>query len=233
MTNVTGTVTFTLPAPIPGPAGPTGPTGAVGPVGPPGPAGPPGAVTTVPIDLNALAQQVAAILAAPATPPVTPPPATGTMWLYHDGIFSGAGDYSYGSGSIKYGVPDPADASVLTVEVLGDEGWQPRMPGDDFNSTGFTILTVKIKPTEPGSTWTAGVEGIGDTNIPNPSNGPVNIMQFGPNPAIVGQWNEYNIPLTALGLVNGIHCYKAAFQNQSAANPATDVVYFNDVGFVP
>lgn len=76
MTTVTGTVTFNAPA---GATGPQGPIGPVGPAGPQGLQGSQGAVGPVgPVgpspDINALAQQVAAILAGTTPPVVTPPP---------------------------------------------------------------------------------------------------------------------------------------------------------------
>lgn len=181
-----------------------------------------------PIDLNALAAKVAAILQAttpPVTPPVTPP-AAGTFWLYKAGVFKGAGDYDYGSGSVTFG-----PSSVI---VLGDEAWQPRMPADDLNTDLYTAITVSIKPTQ-NQTWGIGAEMIGDVPIPGTPPGVVDIMKYGPNPAVLGQWNTYRIPLTAIGIKpgSGIHIYKIGFQGQNVPDPKNNRQEFDAVGFVP
>lgn len=156
-------------------------------------------------------------------PPVNPPPVAGTFWLYKAGIFKGPGDYSYGSGRITYG--------ASSVIVTGDEAWQPRMPADDFNTTGFHYVTVSIKPTQK-QTWITGMEMIGDVAIPG-ATGPVDIMPYGPNPAVIGQWNTYKIPIGKFGNLPGLHVYKIMFQGQNVPSPSTNKVEYDAVGFVP
>jgi hypothetical protein len=151
--------------------------------------------------------------------------ATDTFWLYKAGKFKGPGDYSYGTGRITYG--------SSTVMVTGDEAWQPRMPHDDINTGPYTYLTVSIKPTQP-QTWISGMLMIGDVAIPG-SNGAVDLSPYGPNPAIIGEWNVYKIPLTAYGikLGSGLHVYKVMFQSQNVASPSTNKVEYDAVGLVP
>jgi hypothetical protein len=158
------------------------------------------------------------------TPVVTAP---GTFWLFNNGAFAGAGDYSYGSGTVTYGKPP---SGVVTVS--GDEGWQPRMPGDDFNATGYNFITVSIKPTQAGNTWITGAEMIGDIPFPGCPTAP-SIMKYGPNPAVVGVWNTYKIPLSAYCITPALHPYKVMFLEQSSTNKAGNSVAFNALGFVP
>ena len=197
------------------------------------------ACTTVPaqtvcVSLPARTITVVGTTAPTCTPPQTlsngvcvdPAPSTaGTFWLFKDGVFKGAGDYSWGSGKVAYG-------SVVTV--TGDEGWQPRMPGDDFDATAYHYVTISIKPTQAGNTWITGAEMVGDVQFPGCENNPPNIMKYGPNPAVVGVWNTYKIPLTAYCIKAGQeHLYKIMFAEQSSTNKAGNSVQFNALGFVP
>ena len=191
-------------------------------------------ITYTPTELQALAAQLEPYLVITPTPPI-PPPTDNAFWLYHDGVFSGAGDYSYGNQpfSIVYDHPAVGASGAVDVLATGDVGWQPRMPGDDFNATGYNFVTVSIKPTQK-QTWVSGMEMIGDKPIPG-SSGQVNIMKYGPNPAVIGQWNTYKIPLSAYGQVGGTYTndpYKIAFQGQNVPSPSTNQVEYDNVGFL-
>lgn len=180
-------------------------------------------VSTTTPPVTCTAPQV--LLNGVCTTPVTPP-ATGIFWLFNAGVFTGAGDcsgYSYGSGKVTCGT---------TVTVTGDEGWQPRMPGDDFNATGYNFITVSIKPTQAGNTWITGAEMIGDIPFPGCPTAP-SIMKYGPNPALVGVWNVYKIPLSAYCITPALHPYKVMFLEQSSTNKAGNSVQFDQLGFVP
>ena len=167
-----------------------------------------------------------------ATPAVTAPE-PGTFWVYYKGKFNWAGDYDFGSGKVIY---DNRDTSALsgTKDVLasGDVGWQPYAPGNDFNTAGYNYVTVSIKPTQAGNTWITGAEMEGDKEIPG-SHGAISIMPYGPNPAVVGQWNTYKIPLSAYSIKPGLHIYKVMFLEQSSPNKSDNKVYFDNLGFVP
>jgi hypothetical protein len=169
-----------------------------------------------------------------ATPAVVTPPAAGTFWIYYKGKFHWAGDYNFGSGKVILDNRDPdALSGPKDVLVSGDVGWQPYAPGNDFNTAGYNYITVSIKPTEAGNTWITGAEMVGDVPIPGSKPGGVNIMPYGPNPAVVGQWNTYKIPLSAYSIVPGLHIYKVMFLEQSSANKSGNKVYFDNLGFVP
>jgi hypothetical protein len=190
-------------------------------------------VTFSTTELAALAKQVAPLVVSligpsPLPPPVVTPPAAGTFYIFNAGVATNGNlDYSYGNQpwSLSYG---------KTVLLKGDAAWQPRMPGDNLDTTPYTHLTVKIRPTQP-STFISGMEMIGDVPIPGSKPGGVNIMQYGPNPMVVGQWNTYVIPLSAYGNLPGLDIYKCSFQHQAGpgVNLATDSTEFDALGFVP
>jgi hypothetical protein len=167
---------------------------------------------------------------AVVTPP-PPPPTTGTFWIYHAGVLNSPGDYDFGSGSVAYNVPDPAAGGELSAVVTGDEGMQIRMPGDNFDPKGYRFLLVSIKPTQAGDNWTTGAEEIGDVPIPGTS-GMVSIMPYGPNPVTPGQYGNYKIPLSALGINDAPNIYKIAFLSKSA-NAANNSYRVKDIGFSP
>lgn len=173
------------------------------------------------------------VASCPSSPPVTPPPVTtpppvsGAYYLFNNGVFTGAGDYSYGSGKVTYGIPPNG-----VVTVSGDEGWQPRMPNDNFDATGYNYVIVSIKPTQAGNTWISGMEMIGDVGFPGCPNAP-SIMKYGPNPAIAGVWNTYKIPLSVYCVTPALHPYKIMFLEQSSSNKSGNSVQFNAVGFAP
>jgi hypothetical protein len=168
-----------------------------------------------------------------ATAPVVTAPDPGTFWVYYKGKFNWAGDYDFGSGKV---ILDNRDTDALSgkkdVLVSGDVGWQPYAPGNDFNTAGYNYITVSIKPTQVGNTWITGAEMAGDKEIPG-SNGAISIMPYGPNPAVVGQWNTYKIPLSAYSIKPGLHIYKVMFLEQSSPNKSDNKVYFDNLGFVP
>lgn len=156
-------------------------------------------------------------------PPVTTPPVAGTFWLFNAGVFKGAGDYDFGSGKVTYG---------QTVVATGDVGYQPRMPNDDFNTTGYTYLTLSIRPTQAGNSWAVGAEMIGDKPFPGCPN-MISLMKYGPSQAAVGQWNVYKIPLSAMCITPALHPYKIGILEQSSTNKAGNKVEFDAIGFVP
>ena len=162
-----------------------------------------------------------------------PPPSSGVWWLYNDGVdAAGELDYDYGSGSVTYDVADPLVAGGKCIAVKGDEGWQPRMPNDNFNTAGYTFLLLSVYPTTQDYAGTVGAEMIGDKPIPG-STGMINFMQYGPNPPVINQWNPYKIPLSAMSFpAAGIDIYKLGVLDQNP-NKTGDVVYYKAVGFSP
>jgi hypothetical protein len=157
----------------------------------------------------------------------------GTRWIFHKGKFLGGGDWSYGSGSVNYSHSDPEGLSgKKVIAVTGDEGLQPYFAYEDFDTSGYNYVTVAIKPTQEGNTWITGAEMKGDTPIPG-AGPPPSIMQYGPNPAVVGQWNVYKIPLSAYGIKPGMHILKIMFQETSSPSKSTNEWYVDSFGFVP
>lgn len=155
----------------------------------------------------------------------TAPPVAGTFWLFKDSVFTGNADcagYSFGSGKVLCG--------GATVVVTGDEGWQPRFPNDDLNLAGYTFVTVSIKPTQK-ETFQSGMLAVGDKDLPG-SHGAVDIMPYGPNPMVIGQWNTYLIPLKLYGTMP-THAYKIMFLAQGVSSPSTNKTEYNLVGLVP
>lgn len=167
------------------------------------------------------------------TPPVVTPPATGnTFWLFHNGAFAPGypGDYSFGTGKIVF--PNPAVGASGSVDVLdkGDEGWQPLFPGGNMDLTGYNWVLVSIKPTEVEA-FESGMLAVGDIAVPG-STGAVNIMPYGPNPIVVGQWNRYKIPLKLYGTLPIKAAYKIMFLHQNSPNASGDGTEFDSVGFM-
>jgi hypothetical protein len=199
-----------------------------------------GTVTFTAAELAALAKQVAPLIPVGTTPPVVippvvTPPAAGVFWLYHNGVSStGKLDYDYGSGSVTYDVADPLVAGGKCILIAGDEGFQPRMPNDNFNSAGFNFLLISILPTQAGYSGTVGAEKIGDQPIPG-ATGMINFMKYGPNPPVVGQWNDYVVPLSALSIPpGGTNFYKLGILDQGQeASKSTNKVYVKNFGFSP
>lgn len=230
-TTVTGSasVTLTLPDSMNGPTGPAGADGVAGPVGPAGPPGPPP-------DLNALAATLAPLVAAILAGNTTtggnpPPPPPGALWLYWDGVFSGPGEYDFGNQPYSIVLNNPAVGASGPVDVLvtGDGAWQPRWPNDNVDTTGYGFFTVSIKPTQ-NSGWVAGMEGVGDVAIPG-NKGLVNLLNYGPNPAVLGQWNKYKVPLSAFGTVP-FKAYKVAIFQQGTTSPSTNKTEIDAVGLL-
>ena len=133
--------------------------------------------------------------------------------IFHDGVFSWGGDYSWGV-TIDYkdtaGVPlqGPYD-----IAVTGIGGFQPFATNYDFDPTPYKYLVFSLKPTVPNQQWQSGFYKVGDI-----ATGVIlNVLNYGPAP-VVGQWTTYKIPLGAGGyqLTPGTHIYKFMIQDQTA-----------------
>ena len=175
------------------------------------------------------------VTTAPVTTaaPATAAPVAGTFWIYHSGKFKWGGDYSFGSGRVDYAAKDPQTGEKV-IGIYGDEGLQPYAPGNDFDTTKFNFVVVSVKPTVAGQNWLTGAEMAGDLPIPGGPGQMQSIMPYGPNPAVVGEWNTYKIPFSVYGIKPGLHIYKFAFLQHQQPVPAVQINWYaKDIGVSP
>lgn len=199
----------------------------------------------------------------PVTPAVTPPPSpppvvTPTAWIYHAGVFSWPGDWSYGPTTATAPVVNykdtagkPADGPTdISFTTLGQwSGWQPyapqvgppETPGSNFltpsfSTVGYSHLTISLKPTQAGQVWSvyAEVYTMSNGTMTGDVSAGAGASTIAPYcaPAIaVGVWSTCSIPLTAFNAANLTNLYKIGLQDQSGLTK--NVYYINDVGFTP
>lgn len=174
-------------------------------------------------------------------PNTTPPPPPGTFWIYYNGIFTWAGDFSYAA-KINYedttGVPLSGHFDIaMTTSSWG--AWQPYgcngtgNPAPEckavfsFDSAGYTKLTFALKPSYAGARYQVQFVGVGDVQL-NCSKSLTNT--YGPTPQ-QGVWAVYTIPLSDLCVGGGINIYKFAIQDESGKSGVT--TYVDNVGLTP
>jgi hypothetical protein len=156
------------------------------------------------------------------------PPASGTSWVYYNGLFDWPGDYSF------VAVPNYSDTSGgplsgahdIKVTVTGAwGGWLPYAQNWNFNSAPYTKLTFALKPTVANQQWSVYFVKVGDV----PVGIYLDVSKYGPAP-VVGQWNTYTVPLSDLGVL-GTAIYKFCIQDRTGLS--SNVWYVDNVGFVP
>lgn len=194
------------------PQGPQGIPGVPGSVGPAGPAGP-----AAVIDMTALAAAVAAILAGTpvvVTPPAggggTAPPAgtgpDGSFVFYFDGATKSPGDYDYSGTTTVYNAkprvvdplfPNQTQVTESTFPAGQNGGFQPRMPNDFLDVSGFTYQWLRILPTDDTDLFFMGGEGPGDTPFYK-SGGSQNVTQYATAPIKANVWNWLRIPFKTI-----------------------------------
>jgi hypothetical protein len=162
-------------------------------------------------------------------PPPPPPPPPGTSWVYHAGVFSWPGDWSWaGHPNYKDTAGKPAsgtfDIAYTLVSPWG--GWQPYAPGKTFSLTPYKFLILTIKTTVGLQPIHLHFEAANDTPIGKVID-PV-AGGFGPT-AVVGTWQQYKVPLAAFG-ITGATILKFAVQDDSGG---VNTFYLDDVGFSP
>ena len=104
-------------------------------------------------------------------------------------------------------------------------GFQPYATNWSFDTTPYTYLRFAMKPTVAGQQAIVYFMLVGD----KPVGVSVNVLDYGPAP-VVGQWAVYTIPLSDIGVAN-TNIYKFAIQDQTGLS--SNVVYLDDIGFVP
>jgi hypothetical protein len=155
-------------------------------------------------------------------------PASGTSWVYYNGVFDWPGDYSY------VATPDYSDTSGGPLSGAHDikitlqgayGGWLPYAQNWSFNSAGYTKLTFALKPTVANQSWEVFFVKVGDV----PVGIYVDPTKYGPKP-VAGQWATYTIPLADLGVL-GTTIYKFGIADQTGLG--NNVWYVDNVGFAP
>ncbi len=156
------------------------------------------------------------------------PPATGTSWVYYNGLFDWPGDYSWvakADYTDTSGGPLSGKADVKITLQAAYGGWLPYAQNWSFNSAPYTKLTFALKPTVANQQWSLYFVKVGDI----PVGISVDVTQYGPAP-VVGQWNTYTVPLAHLGVL-GTTIYKFAIQDKTGLSNNT--WYVDNVGFAP
>lgn len=228
ITTVSGTFSFDVPPGPQGPVGAQGPQGPTGQIGPQGATGPQGAKgdqgPAAVVDLQALAKQVAAILAAPpvvAPPVVVPPTVTSSFVVYTNGVFNWFGDYSYPVPPLTIDYKNPSGAVpqgtyCIKVDPKGAQygAWQPfANTAQSWDTSPYTSLNFDLKPTDGASTYQVQFLLAGD----KPTGVSVDLSKYGPLPKS-GVWASYSIPLADMGVAK-TKIYKFAIQNVGSVNP--------------
>jgi hypothetical protein len=194
-----------------------------------------GTVTFTAAELSALAKQVAALIPVGTTPPVvippvvTPPP-KGALMLYSNGVNGFGGDWSFGNGRVDYASKDIAGLTVIAV--IGDEGLQPYYVNQDLDTTGYKYFEFDLWPTQANNAWVFGSEMKGDITLPG-APPPPSIMAYGPNPAIVGQWNHYKVPKSIAAITDATHLAKSMLLEQKSTNKTGNKWYVNNICWTP
>jgi len=163
--------------------------------------------------------------------------ASGTSWVYYNGVFYWPGDWSW-EAAINY--KDTAGAPIegtydiaVTITAGSTGGWQPYINSSCqqnvslcFDTTPYKYLIFSLKPTVAGALWAAHFESAGDT--PDGSVADISSYALTSGCPAVGQWCSYKIPLSAFALTDTT-ILKFSIQDQSGAA----VFYVDNVGFSP
>lgn len=189
----------------------------------------------------------------PAAPPIVtpppvvipPPPPIGTVfWVYHNGKFAWAGDYSWDAvinykdtAGLSTGDPvsGPTDIKVTTTARWG--GFQPfAFPsgGTPFDTRPYKFLRYCAKPTQVGQVFGTQFDANNDVTDGTAVNiggqyGTTNAnkVSYGPLPT-VGVWGCYKIPLSDFGFNNPL-VLKYTISDGTGAPP--NVYYVDDMAF--
>jgi hypothetical protein len=158
--------------------------------------------------------------------------AANVFWVYHDGQFNWAGDYSFDA-KISYtdtaGIPISGafDISVLIQSSFG--GFQPFTSGGQFDTGPYKYLIYSLKPTMPNQIFATGFDANLDVTdgVALVTAGSSAGTKYGPTP-VVGQWANYKIPLADFGFNNPLIL---KFTIADGTGDPTNLFYVDDVGF--
>jgi hypothetical protein len=137
-----------------------------------------------------------------------PQQANMTFWVYYNGEFDWAGDYSYPTNGITINYADRSggpESGSHDIEVSYTAEWAGFQPYSgktstiyDFEGGAFKYLSMDIKPTQSGDSWKIFMV----SRLPPGDVFPWSVVQvtdYGPKP-VAGQWATYKIPLSALSM---------------------------------
>ncbi len=176
----------------------------------------------------------------------SPPPVSGSgaSWIYYHGKYDWAGDWNQVAMNYDYSAAgvDGSGPVIYMPGVNAYQYWLPYPPqnsagpasnGTNFNTTGYTKLTIAINPSQAGMTPQIQffVANGSTDDIPFGTMLMITQSKYGPVPMVPGQWNVYTIPLTDFGLAaGGQWIYKLIFQQQGTTPQNLEI---DQVGFLP
>jgi hypothetical protein len=164
-------------------------------------------------------------------------PASGsTFWVYHNGVFAWAGDFSWGV-QVDYAnaIVKPG-SKVIAIKVIGKNGgYQPYAQNGAFDTTPYKYFVYCAMPTMAGQVFGTGFAAIDDVGDgPNGVSIPANVgisgsTSWGPLPA-AGKWGCYKIPLSYFQF-NNPSILKFSIADGTGYD--SNQFYLDNVGFTP
>jgi hypothetical protein len=181
------------------------------------------------ISMVSLISAAAISVAAPTAAVLAASAATTTSWVYYDGAFDWAGDYSYSayadykdtSGEPRSGVHD---IKVSVTSAWG--GWAPVPRNGDFDAQPYNSLTVALKPTRANQKWQIYVQNKNGASLA--SSCTRDVAEYGPAPE-AGVWATYTIPLSALCVSGDTAVGKFVIEDRTGLSDNT--WYVDNIGF--
>jgi hypothetical protein len=135
-----------------------------------------------------------------------PQQADATFWVYSNGVYNWAGDFSYPAGEINInyadtsGVPESGPFDIEVSYSAAGSGFQPYAGKTtttwDMEGGSFNYISLDLKPTINADSWRI----VMISRLPPGDVYPwsaVQLSSYGPAP-VAGNWATYKIPLSAL-----------------------------------
>lgn len=159
--------------------------------------------------------------------PPTPPPASGIVYGYQNGVFSWGGDFTQTGTSVNYHdtVGDPGRQDIAFSSSVQWGLYLPYFGSQSANylipNPGYKALTFGLKTTRAAGPFTVYFIRSGDL----PTNCSVTLSPA-PQP---GVWVTYTVSLASLCVATDKQLYKFGLQDHSGVAPT--VWYMRDLGF--
>jgi hypothetical protein len=155
-------------------------------------------------------------------------PAVATFWVYRNGEFNWAGDYSW-EAQVDFGDTTgrpEGHRHDIAVKITGKwGGFQPFAPGKRFDVSRYKYLVYSVKPTVPDQVYGVGFSALND--VPDGKLLTITGAPYGPTP-VPGQWATYKIPLAAFELTNHL---VQKFSIADGTGLPRNLLYIDNVGF--